>query len=413
MMDLSLSLRGDRGTDPTRKTVIRSVKTIQAIVRLLAVAQRLRPWLSRQRAEQSVVTQNPLLSPNRSSTGQRTIVNGSNSPQHGGVAMRSITATCSLVVSAAMFAFAQPSGEQTTIQTQVIGSFNGYQWTIPTAVNNQGLIVGYAQPTGTTAGVDAFIWSDRAGFQRLATDAVATDVNARGDVTGYRYECSTFPGGAVCRPNGFIWNERSGFVELDDLIPNAINNKGDVAGQCPAGQTLAACAIIDGVRTQWICEADDCGQIATAINARGEVVGYRATPGFEEAMLFPRRGDPVSLGEQTAEDINDAGVVAGRAPSPVWPSNATLWTPRGVIQAPSLSTTVASSVNSRGEAAGVRFGSGDGNAAFYWDGRSDVLVFLAPLASYSEATDINDRGEIIGVISTANFRLQLVMWKVR
>jgi uncharacterized membrane protein len=298
------------------------------------------------------------------------------------------------------------------IETEIIGSFAGHQLTIPTGINNRGDIAGVVLPTGTLAGTDAFLWTREAGFQLLAEDAVATDLNNRGDVAGYRFECESDPGGGgSCSLRGFVWNVGTGFTDLGNFVPMAINNSGDMAGECSTGETLAACAMHGGVLTQWECEADSCGQVARGINARGDVVGYRFSPDFEDAMLFPRHGAPVVLGAQTAEDINNAGTIAGRAPTDLWPSNATLWTRKGLLQAPSADTTVAWALNARGWAAGVRFG--EGNAAFFWDGVSRSLLFLAPQAVSSEATDINDRGEIVGAIGTPAGVQQMVIWRVR
>jgi uncharacterized membrane protein len=302
--------------------------------------------------------------------------------------------------------------ETPRIQTDIIGSFGSYQMTVPTAINDRGDIVGYVSPTGTMAGVNAFIWTRESGFELIATDALATDINSRGDVTGYSYECFAMPWGGYCIPHGFVWNVRTGFMNLGSFVPTAINNRGDMAGECSTGQALAACAIIKGVRHQWTCDLPECGQIASGINDRGDVVGWRASPDFTEAMLFPRRGAPVVLGAQTAEDINNAGTIAGRAPTSVWPSNATLWTRHGIIQAPGAETTVAVAVNARGWAAGIQFGSDGPNGAFFWDGRGSTVTPLAPEAFGSEATDINDRGQIVGVIQTGPF-WEVVVWTVR
>jgi uncharacterized membrane protein len=325
--------------------------------------------------------------------------------------MRTPTYVALLLMLVSPFASATQSAA--TIETEIIGSFGGYQQTIPTGINNNEEIVGFVQPTGTMAGVNAFLWTRQGGFQLLAEDAVATDINDRGDVTGYRYECTQFPdGGGFCNFRGFVWNGRTGFIDLVDFVPTAINNSGDMAGECSAAGGLAACAIHRGIRTQWECELEDCSQRASGINARGDVVGMRASPGFEFAMLFPRRGTPVVLGAQTAEDINNAGTVAGRAPTSLWPSNATLWTNKGLVQAPSADTTIAVALNERGWAAGIRFGSDAPNASFFWDGSGNTLVNLAPEAVSSEALDINDRGQIVGTIGTITQSQQLVIWRV-
>jgi uncharacterized membrane protein len=297
-----------------------------------------------------------------------------------------------------------------SIQTQILGSFNGAGWTVPAAINNRGDVVGTAFPTGTTAGQDAFYWTEQTGFELIASDAVATDINNRGDVTGYRLECTEYPWGSSCSGRGFLWNSLTGFTDLGDFVPAAINNRGDMAGTC-SGQ---ACAIVRGVRTVWTCELPDCGDSVVAINDRGDAVGMRASPDFELAMLYPRRGEPVVLGRQTAEDINDAGTIAGRAPTAVWPSNATLWTKHGMVQAPDTHTSVAMSINARGWAAGVQFGSGEeGNQAFFWDGTAETLLLLATDAVWSEAVDLNARGQVVGFADTGNSRSELVIWEVR
>ncbi len=298
------------------------------------------------------------------------------------------------------------------IETEIVGSLGEFAWTIPTAINNHGEIAGYVASTGTMAGFNAFLWTRQSGFQLLATDAVATDINNRGEVAGYSLECVTEPWGGYCIPRGFVWNARTGLTQLGDFVPTAINSSGDMAGECSTGETLAACAILDGVRVQWTCDLPDCGQTATGINDRGDVVGWRFSPNVEEAIFFPRRGSPVVLGAQTAEDINNAGTIAGRAPTSVWGSNATLWTRNGVIQAPSVETTVAIAVNARGWAAGIQFGSGEANQAFVWDGRGAALTLLAAGSPGSEAVDINDRGEVVGYMQV-EFSNQLVIWKVR
>ena len=306
------------------------------------------------------------------------------------------------------------------IETELVGSFGGFQWTMPTAINNQGDVVGSVSPTGTMAGRNAFLWTRAGGFQLLAEDAVATDINSRGDVTGYRFECRADPGGGgSCALRGFVWNARTGFTDLGTFVPMAINNRGDMAGECVVENRLAACAMHDGVLTVWECEPeiDSCAQGARGINARGDAVGWRSTPDVELAMFFPREGEPVVLESPTAdpfvtssaEDINDAGTIAGRAPSALSPSAATLWTNQGLVQAPTDARTVAWAVNARGWTAGVRF---DGDDAIFWDGSGNAPLLLAPDAATSEAADINDRGEIVGYVTVAG-RRQMVIWRVR
>src|SRR5687767_11224567 len=114
-------------------------------------------------------------------------------------------AAISLAVGLTLFAGADIAAQNAPrVETELVGSFGGVQWTVPTAINNQGVVVGSVSPTGTMAGHDAFLWTRAGGFQLLAQDAVATDINNRGDVTGYRFECTADPGGGgSCALRGF------------------------------------------------------------------------------------------------------------------------------------------------------------------------------------------------------------------
>ena len=87
----------------------------------------------------------------------------------------------------------------------------------------------------------------------------------------------------------------------------------------------------------------------------------------------------------------------------------TVRTSKGLVQVPTDALTVARAINARGWTAGVRF---DGDDAIFWDGSANVPVLLAPDAATSEATDINDRGEIVGTV-TSGFQRQLVIWRIR
>ena len=67
---------------------------------------------------------------------------------------------------------------------EVLGSMSNLQWTIPTAINDHGTLVGYAGHTGTAYGYRAFLWTRATGFRVIAEDVIARDINNRGDVVG-------------------------------------------------------------------------------------------------------------------------------------------------------------------------------------------------------------------------------------
>lgn len=289
-------------------------------------------------------------------------------------------------------AYAQDPPRVPRGQMEVIGSFSSRGWTVPMAINNRGVVVGFIA-SDTTSGFSAFTWTHDDGFRLLLDDAIALDINSRGDIVGERYGCTSYPWGYSCAPRGFLWNAQNGLVDLAGFTPAAINDRGEMAGICLGAQVPSACALYDGALTEWRCDLPECGSSASGINARGDVVGFRSTLDGTEAMLFLRDGTQMSLGEGTAEDINDAGIIVGRIGRV---SSAAVWTGHGVFE--NVQHAAAWAVNARGEAVGVQFGDGP-NAAFFWDATHDVFVYLDPAGSGSEATDINDRGDIVGTIS--------------
>jgi len=314
--------------------------------------------------------------------------------------------------------FAQGS-HQTAPQVDVslISNFAGYEQSYANAINDRGDIIGVGWRPGGSFGYDALLRTREGAVQLIAEKAVAVAINNRGDVVGYRQtECTVFDWGSSCRNAGFVWNALTGLTDLADFMPRAINNNGDIAGTCSNGDGFTACAIYNGVRKVWACELADCLQDGAGINERGDVVGVRTLWQIpvEYAMLFPRNGAAINLGSQTAEAINNSGVVAGRGPTALWPSNATLWTRSGVRQLLTEATSVAVAINSRGWAVGVQLGNGDGrDAAFFWDGKSPAPIYLAPDAYSSGASSINDHGEIVGNIVRWDGTREMVIWRVR
>jgi hypothetical protein len=209
-------------------------------------------------------------------------------------------------------------GQALQPQVEVIGSYGGFQMTIPVATNNAGQVVGVVSHRGAVAGYSVFLWSRRDGFRIIAEDAVAADINNRGDVVGSWLECIQHAGGgASCPYHGFIWNARTGFRDLGEFTPAAVNNSGDMAGTCVNHSFghIVPCAMHDGVLTVWECEItkEPCGGRATGINARGDVVGTFYYSDYDtEPVLWQRRGGKIHLGTGgIANDINDGGTIAG------------------------------------------------------------------------------------------------------
>jgi uncharacterized membrane protein len=297
------------------------------------------------------------------------------------------------------------AGQSTLSEMRVLGSFANAQWTIPTAINERGDVVGVANNLNHTGQDAAFIWTRENGFQLIAFDASVSDINNRGDVVGYRCEWYADDyGNTQCRPHGFVWNLRTGLTELDTIVPVAINNKGDVAGTCL--NIGVACALIGGDLHTYPC-AGDCGTGVYGLNDRGDVLVNEFDPiDGDKATIYPSHGDPIDVIEGLANDINNARTVV---------LYKALWTPRGQIL-PSVDIDgFFYQVNASGLTVGSRFMTDRiERRAIAWDPKQDELIELAPNDVHSEATAVNNRGEVAGIVAGNVYSThEAVVWVVR
>ncbi len=139
------------------------------------------------------------------------------------------------------------------------------------------------------------------------------------------------------------------------------------------------------------------------INNHGSMVGtaYRFGTAGEVAVLWREDGEMVELPNlypprtspnrtpelAQASDINDAGLIVGRANSLQLPDRAVMWTDERTIVALTDRESVALSVNNNGVIVG-RLGGG----AFMWEDGVLTNLFPPMMAAYS----INNQNQIVG-----------------
>jgi probable HAF family extracellular repeat protein len=121
-----------------------------------------------------------------------------------------------------------------------IGDFGGHTWNTPTAINNDGVVVGFSLPADQegTRFFRAFVWTKETGIKRLNETAgdvrsAALGINDDGQIVGF-----SRTGGAVLR--AVIWqNADANITNLNDVAANGspylviagdINNSGTIAG---------------------------------------------------------------------------------------------------------------------------------------------------------------------------------------
>lgn len=282
-----------------------------------------------------------------------------------------------------------PAAAQSTVSIEEIadiGNPDNAGFTAPFAINNHGHIVGTAL---TAEGVDrAFVWTPKTGFELIAHDAIAWDINDRGQVVGEMH------GGTS---SGFLWTRRNGFTYLGSFLPFAINKAGVMAGVCVTEQR--PCVWQDGE----VRQLEGVDGVAYSINDGGDVVGVTST---EIAFLWTRTGEFVELGTGVAEDINNRRMISGvrrLGPAPF----GTVWFRGRVLTAPG-ETSGASKINQRGWV----LASTDGRP-FVWNPRNDATVALrisqggAPFPF-----DLNDRGYVVGLRFEGDIS-HILIWQVR
>jgi probable HAF family extracellular repeat protein len=326
-------------------------------------------------------------------------------------------------------------------------------------INNLGWAMGSANLPGNTT-EHATLWLD--GFQLdLGTlggpnsDIIFPNRNDRGEIVGIAetsamdplgeaWSCGLafFPTvtGHICL--GFTWKKWRNNGMMTPLptlggnngVAAAVNNQGQVVGwsentvhdpTCVAPQVLQFEAVIWGPSAGQMQQlpplAGDSDTAATAINDKGQAVGISGTCdnavgaySAKHAVLW-ENGTVVDIGSlggagwNTPVAINNRGQVAGFSDLPgdvsggvLTPNfHAFLWTGEGGIRdlgtLPGDSISEATGINDQGQIVGVSFPS---SHAFLWQhGLMTDLNTLIPSDSplYLISTgDINDRGEITG-----------------
>jgi probable HAF family extracellular repeat protein len=292
-----------------------------------------------------------------------------------------------------------------------LGTLPGGHESLAWAVNNRGRVVGFAtngtpdpysyfyfQILGSSTGTQgrAFLWDKQNGLQDLGTlggpDAWAGLVNERGQIAGISYTSYTAnANNGTCAPNApgqdpFFWERDTGMIDVGTLggtcgIANALNNRGQVAGQSYLAGNLTAHAFL------W------------------------------QKNGHPQLADLGTLGGDNASALwlNDAEEVIGYADLPPNPSGCTglscqhhafLWRHGAMTDLGSVGSDPCSralSINSEGQIVGFTASVCGGNAThgFLWENGGpaiDLNTLVPPGSSLAltQPVSINDRGEIAG-----------------
>jgi len=143
--------------------------------------------------------------------------------------------------------------------------------------------------------------------------------------------------------------------------------------------------------------------VATALNDRGQVVGYsEAADGACHLFLWDREGGIRDLGPaiRTLFYINDAGQIAGTTRDRNGNELAFIWDRAcGVRMLGTLggAESVVRGLNNRGQAVGWSRTAAGLKHAFVWGETTGMRDLGTPEGDGGEARAINDNGQIVGV----------------
>jgi uncharacterized membrane protein len=278
------------------------------------------------------------------------------------------------------------------------------------AVNHRGVVaINLARPGRPNA---AYTWSASRGLRLHVEAAAPRDINNRGHLVG-----TTACEESGCTQSGFVWTPTTGVQNLGDFIPEAVNEKGDMAGTCT--DTSTACVRIAG-RVITIAPALS---IAQDINEKGVVAGAlmdEATDGRWHPFVWsPSEGlrllDDSGAEHGSANAINDSGQAVGtltRFENERPFTAATRWRRIGRIVATHPDPTVALGVNNIGRVVG--YGGTDAGVAEYailW--RLGKIIAL-PRGSHTNAIafDINNSGLVAGTGFSPNQNSTALIWRI-
>lgn len=273
-------------------------------------------------------------------------------------------------------------------------------------INDAGQIVGNTRS-------EAWIWNDGGivNLSRIASGIEAFAINNRGEVAGSFSR--RLPDAPAFIYSGGEIRDIGRVAGLNYATPRAINDKGQVAGTAGnfPGETSRG-FFYDGTTMTAIDTFGGEQGDAYGLNNKGTVVG---TTSLAPPSDRPR-GDPrgfvyrdgvvrelAAPGVVTlsADDINDAGMIVGGAEFADAGFQPYLYT-GGAFASLGAPGGTARGINNHGAVVGIlggRFDSELSHAFFYDDGSLrdlNDLIVPEPGWTVTEATDINDAGQILG-----------------
>jgi probable HAF family extracellular repeat protein len=324
-----------------------------------------------------------------------------------------LTVACAALLSPVPFAAPAAAATPARYTITDLGSLGTGDYSVATAVNNAGMVVGYSYATPFTP--RAFRWSAGTltdlGTEPGGSLSWAKAVNDAGQVAGIADRTAGGYGYPVRWSASGVLQDLGGPIVNRLGVGNGIDPAGRVVGgQRPAdseGNPIAILYDQAGNQTLLGNPPESLGA-ANGINVRGQIVGNPAFLWQNGTVAF-LPGFPGSTVGETATAINVSGQIVGSA-GVGFGSQATLWKGAGSAAVTDIGTvdgiqySEAKAIN----AAGQVVGTADPGCspcvaprAWIWQAGSTItpLDTLIPGGSgwtLQQANGINDRGQIVG-----------------
>ena len=301
------------------------------------------------------------------------------------------------LITVAMLGFSHPVGATLVYQITDLGTFGGYS-SYAYGINDSGQVVGAAQtPNGDTR---AFLWQSGTMIDlgTLGGASYAWDINNVGQIVGSSQWVGPLGWATSVRYHPVIWNSGTitdlGSLNLGILDPFrgdalSINDDGVIVGNSYYHATIWDDGNITDLGTFLGNHA-----FASDINDSGQIVGYFYGPNTFNGFYYDQ-GAITILDPGYAFGINNNGQVVGA-------SNGIPYTwSSGVAQnllPPEYQGGEAMKINDKGQIVGY-LTSLNGMEAVLWENENFIrLNDLIPNTGWhlEYASDINEHGQIIG-----------------
>jgi probable HAF family extracellular repeat protein len=296
----------------------------------------------------------------------------------------------------------------------------------PRAINNHGTVVGVARHSTGAILEQPVIWKAGTGPVRVVTshayDYEVYDINDRGLICGSRawFTTQSHVSATIYNTRTDTWLSTNASVAA---VFYGLSNGPQpfFAGKYQSGynqvQQYPYHAAYRYQRLSDTTYAENrlgSKRWGSAVNERGDMVGYQRTAGFDQGFLFTASGAQITLADLAtnkitrAEDINLSGAIAGTAYNADNQPRAAMWSRHdtimdlGALSPEVTDDSEGTAINHWGQVVGwshARNQAGQRlqHAFVYRDGQMMDLndLLIGSTATLTTAYDINDRGQIL------------------